>query len=125
MNVGEWIFKRAAVHPEGPFLKEEEVRAFTNREFNERVNRMAHALTAWGAGRGERVAVLMTNSTEFLEIFFACAKTGAELTEEALLAAIRDLIAHFKLPKKIVFVEEFPRNSVGKILKMELKELLQ
>lgn len=33
----------------------------------------------------------------------------------------RDRIAHFKLPKKIIFVEEFPRNSVGKILKKELK----
>lgn len=44
--------------------------------------------------------------------------------QEALLAAIRDRIAHFKLPKKIIFVEEFPRNSVGKILKKELKERL-
>ncbi|MEI7673108.1 MAG: hypothetical protein WCK00_13435, partial [Deltaproteobacteria bacterium] len=52
---------------------------------------------------------------------FVLLKEGAKLTEEALLAAIRDRIAHFKLPKKIVFVEEFPRNSVGKILKKELK----
>ena len=52
---------------------------------------------------------------------FVLLKEGAELTEEALLAAIRDRIAHFKLPKKIVFVDDFPRNSAGKILKKELK----
>ena len=80
MNIGEWIFKRAVTYPDGPFLKEEEERAFTNREFNERVNRMAHALAAPGGGRGERIAVLMTNTSEFLEIFFACAKTGAIMT---------------------------------------------
>ena len=56
---------------------------------------------------------------------FVLLKEGAQLTEEALLAAIRDRIALFKLPKKIVFVEDFPRNSAGKILKKELKQLLQ
>ena len=58
------------------------------------------------------------------EAAFVLLKEGAELTEEALLAAIRDRIALFKLPKKIVFVEDFPRNSAGKILKKELKERL-
>jgi len=56
---------------------------------------------------------------------FVLLKDGAQLTEDALLAAIRDRIALFKLPKKIVFVEDFPRNSVGKILKKDLKGLLQ
>ena len=55
---------------------------------------------------------------------FVLLKDGAQLTEEALLAAIRDRIALFKLPKKIVFVEDFPRNSAGKILKKEMKERL-
>jgi acyl-CoA synthetase (AMP-forming)/AMP-acid ligase II len=56
---------------------------------------------------------------------FVLLREGAGLTEEALLAAIREQIAHFKLPKKIVFVEEFPRNSAGKILKKNLKDFLQ
>ena len=80
VNVGEWITKRALTHPDRPFLCEEGMRNYTNREFNERVNRIAHALAAWGAGRGERVDVLMASATEFLEICFACAKTGAIMT---------------------------------------------
>ena len=91
MNVGEWVFKRAVTYPDGPFLKEEEERSFTNREFNGRVNRMAHALAAWGVGRGERIAVLMTNSSEFLEIFFACAKTGAIMVPLNFRLAVPEL----------------------------------
>jgi len=52
---------------------------------------------------------------------FVRLKEGAELTEEALLGAMKGSIADFKLPKKVIFVEEFPRNAAGKILKKELK----
>ena len=76
MNVGEWIYKRSLTAPDRPFLSEEGVRTFTNRAFNDRVNRTAGALADWGVVPGERVAVLMANCSEFLEIFFACAKTG-------------------------------------------------
>jgi fatty-acyl-CoA synthase len=109
MNVGEWIFKRAAIYPEGPFLKEEEARSFTNREFNERVNRLAHALTAWGVGKGERVAVLMTNASEFLEIFFACAKTGAIMVPVNFRLAVPELAYIFRdcAPRVLVYSADF------------------
>ena len=109
MNVGEWIFKRAAIYPEGPFLKEEEARSFTNREFNERVNRMAHALTAWGVGKGERVAVLMANASEFLEIFFACAKSGAIMVPVNFRLAVPELayILRDCAPRVLVYSADF------------------
>ncbi|MCX5823653.1 MAG: long-chain fatty acid--CoA ligase [Deltaproteobacteria bacterium] len=116
MNVGEWIFKRAAIYPEGPFLKEEEARSFTNREFNERVNRMAHALTAWGVGKGERVAVLMTNASEFLEIFFACAKTGAIMVPVNFRLAVPELAYIFRdcAPRVLVYSADFAAK-VGEV----------
>ncbi len=52
---------------------------FRNRSFNERVNRTARALQNLDIVKGERLALLMGNTSEFLEIFFACAKTGAIL----------------------------------------------
>ncbi len=109
MNIGEWIFKRAVTYPDGPFLKEEEERAFTNREFNERVNRIAHALTAWGIGRGERIAVLMTNTSEFLEIFFACAKTGAIMAPLNFRLAVPELayILRDCAPRVLIYSAEF------------------
>ena len=109
MNVGEWIFKRAATSPAGPFLKEEGARSFTNREFNERVNRMAHALISWGVGKGERVAVLMTNASEFLEIFFACAKTGAIMAPVNFRLAVPELAYIFRdcAPRVLVYSADF------------------
>jgi fatty-acyl-CoA synthase len=123
MNVGEWVFKRALTYPEGPFLKEEDERSFTNLEFNERVNRMAHALTAWGVAGGERVAVLMTNTSEFLEIFFACAKTGAIMAPLNFRLAVPELIYILRdcAPRVLVYSAEFAAKA-GEV-KASLPEL--
>ena len=116
MNIGEWIFKRAVTYPDGPFLKEEEERAFTNREFNERVNRMAHALASWGVGRGERIAALMTNTSEFLEIFFACAKTGAIMAPLNFRLAVPELAYILKdcAPRVLIYSADFAA-AVGEL----------
>jgi fatty-acyl-CoA synthase len=113
MNVGEWVFKRAVTYPDGPFLKEEEERSFTNREFGGRVNRMAHALAAWGVGRGERIAALMTNSSEFLEIFFACAKTGAIMAPLNFRLAVPELLYILKdcAPRVLVYSADFAAKA--------------
>jgi len=47
MNVGEWIFKRALIYPQRPFIKQED-RAYSNRQFNARVNQTARALAGLG-----------------------------------------------------------------------------
>ena len=47
-------------------------------------------------------------------------KKGAQVTEEELIAYCDGKIAHFKTPKTIEFRTEFPRNSMGKILKYEM-----
>jgi fatty-acyl-CoA synthase len=46
------------------------------------------------------------------------------MTEENLINAMRGQIAHFKIPKRVFFVSDFPRNPAGKILKRELKKEL-
>ena len=78
MNIGEWSAKRAHLYPDRLFLKQEDL-CCTNRQFDQRVNRAAHALLDRQVGKGDRVAVLMVNGSAFLEIFFACAKIGAVL----------------------------------------------
>ncbi|MEA2002739.1 MAG: AMP-binding protein, partial [Actinomycetota bacterium] len=49
---------------------------FTHREFNARINRLANALRSLGLNRGDKVAVVLDNSLEVLEIYQAVAKTG-------------------------------------------------
>jgi fatty-acyl-CoA synthase len=125
MNIGEWVFKRAMTNPDGPFLKEEERddRQFTNAEFNLRVNRMAHALYDMGIRRGDRVGALLLNSSEFLEIFFACAKTGAIMVPMNFRLAMPELayILGDSSPKVVFYSSDFADNVQG--LKAKHKEI--
>jgi fatty-acyl-CoA synthase len=51
--------------------------ALTFAELDTRVNQLANALADRGVRRGDQVAVLMFNSLEVIESFFACQKLGA------------------------------------------------
>ncbi|MFO1412598.1 MAG: acyl-CoA synthetase [Burkholderiales bacterium] len=48
-------------------------------------------------------------------------KPGASATEEELIAHCRNLVARFKVPKKVVF-GELPKTSTGKIQKFVLRQ---
>jgi malonyl-CoA/methylmalonyl-CoA synthetase len=47
---------------------------------------------------------------------------GATLTEGAVLDALTDRLAKFKLPKRVIFVDDLPRNTMGKVQKNVLRE---
>ncbi|MBT9258669.1 MAG: acyl-CoA synthetase [Clostridiales bacterium] len=49
-------------------------------------------------------------------------KKGKTATEEELIQHARSRLAPFKVPKKVYFVEDLPRNASGKILKRELRD---
>ena len=48
----------------------------TFREFNARVNRVANALGELGLAKGDKVATILDNSLELVEVYQAVAKTG-------------------------------------------------
>ena len=50
------------------------------------------------------------------------AKKGAALTEEDVIKALDSKLAKYKLPKRVVFVDELPRNTMAKVLKNELRK---
>jgi malonyl-CoA/methylmalonyl-CoA synthetase len=47
---------------------------------------------------------------------------GAALDEAAILKAIEGRLARYKAPKRVIFVEELPRNAMGKVQKAALRE---
>ncbi|HZS07956.1 MAG TPA: long-chain fatty acid--CoA ligase [Blastocatellia bacterium] len=47
-----------------------------------------------------------------------------EVTDDEITAFCLDRLARYKIPRRIVFVEEFPLSASGKILKRMLKETL-
>ena len=67
MNVGEWVSKWASLYPDEPYVKCGDL-ILTRRQFNGRINQTSHALLARGARKGDRVAGLLANGNEFLEI---------------------------------------------------------
>jgi malonyl-CoA/methylmalonyl-CoA synthetase len=53
------------------------------------------------------------------------ARAGHALTEASILAALQREIARFKLPKRVVFVADLPRNAMGKVQKSALRATLE
>jgi len=47
---------------------------------------------------------------------------GAQLDQEHILDALRPLLARFKLPRKLVLLDELPRNAMGKVQKNILRD---
>jgi len=50
------------------------------------------------------------------------ARPGCTLTEAAIVGALKAEIASFKVPKRVYFVDELPRNAMGKVQKNVLRE---
>jgi acyl-CoA synthetase (AMP-forming)/AMP-acid ligase II len=49
-------------------------------------------------------------------------KPGRSVSEEAVVAFVRERLASYKKPRAVVFVDELPRSPAGKVLKDQLLE---
>ncbi|WP_240544397.1 class I adenylate-forming enzyme family protein [Exiguobacterium algae] len=65
----------------------------------------------------EDVAVIGVEDVYAGHILKACVQLYAEqkMTEEELLSWLRTRVAHYQLPRELVFVEELPYTAVGKL----------
>lgn len=75
MNLGQMLKINARHFPAAAALKDR-TRSFTYPETNRRVNRLSHSLLGMGLKKGDKVAVLLENCIEIIEIYLAVAKTG-------------------------------------------------
>jgi acyl-CoA synthetase (AMP-forming)/AMP-acid ligase II len=75
LNLGQNLKVNAKKFPNAIALKERD-RAFTYPETNRRVNKLAHSLLSLGLTKGDKVAVLLENSIEIVEVYLATAKAG-------------------------------------------------
>ncbi len=76
ISIGRVLEDRAARHGDRVFIRYED-EAVTYREANETVNRYAAVLAARGVGRGDVLAVMLTNSPRMVLILLAAVKLGA------------------------------------------------
>ena len=49
-------------------------------------------------------------------------RPGATLGERDVLRTLERRLAKFKLPKRVLFVDELPRNAMGKVQKASLRQ---
>ncbi|MFJ7203521.1 fatty acyl-CoA synthetase [Streptomyces sp. NPDC098789] len=68
------------------------------------------------------VAVVGLPDDRWIEAVTAVVVPRGAVTEAELMAYNREKLAHFKAPKRILFVDALPRNASGKILKRELRD---
>ncbi|MFD4787851.1 acyl-CoA synthetase [Streptomyces sp. NPDC058459] len=69
-------------------------------------------------------AVIGLPDDRWIEAVTAVVVPRGDITEDALIAHVREELPAFKAPKRVHFVAELPRNASGKILKRELRERL-
>jgi fatty-acyl-CoA synthase len=77
-TVFRWIADRARNTPDAIAIDDRGI-ATTYAELHRGATVLADALAQAGYGRGDRIATLTGNSTEHIQLFFACAKLGMAL----------------------------------------------
>ncbi|MGD8386680.1 MAG: long-chain fatty acid--CoA ligase [Desulfobacteraceae bacterium] len=76
MNIAWWVQRWSELHPEKTAVIFEGQR-ISYRDLHRRADKTSCWFQSLGIEKGDRVAVMMTNCPEFLEIFLACARLGA------------------------------------------------
>ena len=102
--------RAARYYPERPATLGSEVKHWTFRELHDRVAAVAAGLSRHGFRAGDRLAVLLPNELEYLELIYACSWLGviavpvnarssaAEIDRVLADASPRGLIRHSSLP---------------------------
>jgi acyl-CoA synthetase (AMP-forming)/AMP-acid ligase II len=108
LNLGQILKVNAKKFPNTVALKDS-ARAFTYPETNQRVNRLAHRLLSLGLQKGDRVAVLLENCIEIVEVYLATAKTGLVIVpiNFRLLPSEVEYIANNSDAKAFIVHDEF------------------
>jgi len=96
VNLGTLIARHAQYRPQHTAIVFEETR-LTYAQFNKRLNKLANALLNMGLKKGDKIATILPNSLEMLDVLWTVARTGMVLVPlspmlrgEALARLIND-----------------------------------
>jgi len=120
LNLGQILKVNAKKFPNTIAVKDRK-RSFTYPELNRRVNKLSHSLLSLGLKKGDKVAVLLENSIEIVEVYLATAKTGLVIVPINFRLVGKDIeyIANNSDAKAFIVHDEFTPtvNSIKPHLK--------
>jgi fatty-acyl-CoA synthase len=120
MNVGDWIRKWSVLQPKKKALYFED-HPLTYQEVNRRTNQLCHLLLESGVKKEDRVAVLLHNCHQYLEIFLGLSKIGAILVplNRRLAGPELEFILQDSGSRMLIFESEF--EEVVSLIRPHLK----
>jgi O-succinylbenzoate-CoA ligase len=110
INIGNLLTRRAALNPEREaYVDGNSGVRLTFRELNLRSNQLANQLLLMGIKKGERVALALMNSAEFIESYIAIAKIGGVVVplNWRLVADELEFIIKDSGTRTLIYGEEF------------------
>ncbi|MBW1720970.1 MAG: long-chain fatty acid--CoA ligase [Deltaproteobacteria bacterium] len=130
MNIAWWVQRWSELHPEKTAIifKGETI---SYRELHKRADRTSCWFQSLGIEKGDRVAAMVINCPEFLEIFLACARLGAIFIPVNFRLAKPELDFTLKnsRPRLFLFCERYIDSvealGLGKNLPLMLQAVLR
>lgn len=140
----DWIESAARDQPHRIFLTTPAGREVSYASLRDQSGRFAAALMRRGVVPGDRVAVQVDKSVDAVLLYVACLRMGAvfgvphpdfgegvtavvvpergtRLSEADIISALKKRLAGYKVPKRVLIIDELPKNSMGKVQKNALR----
>jgi len=118
-NLGLHMTNAAKAFPNKEAIVDvENNKRFTYKQLNERVNRVTNGLVAMGVKKGDFVAALLMNCSEFIELYYATSKIGAVIAplNYRLLASELTELINYSDARILIFGQAFT-DVVGSMKK--------
>jgi acyl-CoA synthetase (AMP-forming)/AMP-acid ligase II len=122
MNIGSLLPRHARYRPHHAAIVFGGAR-YTFLEFNLRVNRLANALLDLGVGRGDKIATVLPNCLELLEVYWAVARIGAVVVPLSTLTRGKGLINLLRDSDVTTLVTDSSFVSEVDAIKQELPDI--
>src|SRR5262245_36039641 len=108
MTIAGWFTSQVAIRGDAVALQQGE-RTLSYRAINDRANRLVYWLAGHGVSRGDRIAILSENRSEYIELELAAAKLGAVTACQNCGQADRELTHCIRAvePKLVVVSERY------------------
>jgi len=122
MNLGTLITRQARYRPDHLAVVFEDNR-FTYKEFNRRVNRLANVLLDMGITKDDKIATILPNCLEVIEIYWAVAKIGAVVVPLSPLLRGKGLTTLINDSDAVLVITEAAFTKILDPLKEELSAI--